>query len=854
LPAELITNLRTFGQIIASGFEYFCRPALARARPEFQRVHQEGIRAELLKQWNTFLDVEKLDWDRRRQEWDGAKHSKEYWGRRPEQKTGDKTLVTLPLDLFEKCWRTWHPANDSEKQKYAKVLRGSGTPWQCMLCPSAPMAAKPLRHLLETHALEPARPEVDGLAASTEGLRCPWCLRAYTRAENCRRHVKNGSCPLDPRPDKGLGTEKPAESTSVSVLADVSSSPFSSVPSSKFAARRRASTAVGRRVPVSDLPPTVSSTSMPSSSPSHTIQDFPTKTSASRPVKQLSQSGQPPSQSRTPYPLLSRHGMFHSSTSTPLSDYHPSLESTYRWDRSPSETAHQEPQAQGPGHGCVAPWGSKYAYPGSLSLPSPEPQHQRSCTDADLRAPGRGFPSGPEISRPLDLRRLDDSAQRLPSTPSDEEDEEDFDMYTTPDSETSCGHVDVPPPSTMRKPAAPNRRSEAGVNVCPQDRPLPTLEYQWSRSHTDAGSRIHTYSAHPSDLRHVDDSSQRRPRTSSFEEDDDENLYIPHDRGPSRRHDNISHSFAHRRLPAPLPLPLPAPAPSSIFALAQHSEADLRLHNWTTNSIYNQNRNHSSHFINYFPPPIPPPPPLPKNVSTSRSNHLKRTRSASGMDCRDDGDGPNCDAQPCRTHQFSSHRLSRPEPTRCAEPGYAPLMSDMSDRTVEHSLPREIHHRQTEMANRMMEPAYGPPSSSWSDEDGAPEEYVCHPPLRPRSSPDSPGRNQVRYEETLAELPSSLMPPQDQAPATHAVWYSACKKVITGVRYKCMHPSCHDYDLCTGCEALPMAVHPDSHPLLKVKRADTVILIVSNGSTDSSRLIMMQGPGKSDTPVCVQET
>jgi hypothetical protein len=762
--------------------------------------------------------VEKLDWDRRRQEWDGAKHSKEYWGRRPEQKTGDKTLVTLPLDLFEKCWRTWHPANDSEKQKYAKVLRGSGTPWQCMLCPSAPMAAKPLRHLLETHALEPARPEVDGLTASTEGLRCPWCLRAYTRAENCRRHVKNGSCPLDPRPDKGLGTEEPAKSTSVSVLADVSSSPFSSVPSSKFAARRRASTAVGHRVPVSDLPPTVSSTSMPSSSPSHTIQDFPTKTSASRPVKQLSQSDQPPSQSRTPYPLLSRHGMFYSSTSTPLSGYRPSLESTYRLDRSPSETAHQEPQAQGPGHGCVAPWGSKYAYPGSLSLPSPEPQHQRSCTDADLRAPGRGFPSGPEISRPLDLRRLDDSAQRLPSTPSDEEDDEDFDVYITLDSETSCGHDDIPRSFTMRKPPEPNQRSEASVHDHLQDHYLPTPRYQQPRSHTDTSSQIHSYSTRPSDPRHVDDPAKRRHRASSLGEDDDETSYITHDREPSCRHDDISHSFAHRRLPAP--------APSSIFALAQHSEADLRLHNWTTNSIYNRNHNHSSHLINYFPPPKPPPSSPPtnvSNVSTSRSNHLKRKRSALSMDYRDDGDNPDHEAQLRRAYQSPSYRLSRPESTCRIERKYAPPMLDVSNPTSEHDAPCETHHRQAEMADHVMEPAYDPPSSSWSDKDDAPEDYVGGCSLGLRSSPDTPGRGQVQYEEPLTDLRSFLTSPQDQDQATHAVRCSACKKDVIGVCYKCMHPSCPDYDLCAGCEALPIAVHPDLHPLLKVKTANTVI-------------------------------
>lgn len=45
-----------------------------------------------------------------------------------------------------------------------------------------------------------------------------------------------------------------------------------------------------------------------------------------------------------------------------------------------------------------------------------------------------------------------------------------------------------------------------------------------------------------------------------------------------------------------------------------------------------------------------------------------------------------------------------------------------------------------------------------------------------------------------------------------------CQKTpITGVRYKCMHPSCPDFDLCSVCEALPKPVHPRDHPLLKIR-------------------------------------
>lgn len=38
-----------------------------------------------------------------------------------------------------------------------------------------------------------------------------------------------------------------------------------------------------------------------------------------------------------------------------------------------------------------------------------------------------------------------------------------------------------------------------------------------------------------------------------------------------------------------------------------------------------------------------------------------------------------------------------------------------------------------------------------------------------------------------------------------------------------MHPDCPDYDLCQNCEALPIAVHPANHPMLKMKTPDTVI-------------------------------
>jgi len=38
-----------------------------------------------------------------------------------------------------------------------------------------------------------------------------------------------------------------------------------------------------------------------------------------------------------------------------------------------------------------------------------------------------------------------------------------------------------------------------------------------------------------------------------------------------------------------------------------------------------------------------------------------------------------------------------------------------------------------------------------------------------------------------------------------------------------MHPECPDYDLCQNCEALPIAVHPPNHPVLKMRSPETII-------------------------------
>ncbi|KAF8808145.1 hypothetical protein BYT27DRAFT_7338708 [Phlegmacium glaucopus] len=61
------------------------------------------------------------------------------------------------------------------------------------------------------------------------------------------------------------------------------------------------------------------------------------------------------------------------------------------------------------------------------------------------------------------------------------------------------------------------------------------------------------------------------------------------------------------------------------------------------------------------------------------------------------------------------------------------------------------------------------------------------------------------------------------AHAMHNATCNSCSKRIFGIRFKCMHPDCPDYDLCESCEAFPIVVHPSNHPMLKMRTPDTVI-------------------------------
>ncbi|KAF9225555.1 hypothetical protein BS17DRAFT_807785 [Gyrodon lividus] len=59
--------------------------------------------------------------------------------------------------------------------------------------------------------------------------------------------------------------------------------------------------------------------------------------------------------------------------------------------------------------------------------------------------------------------------------------------------------------------------------------------------------------------------------------------------------------------------------------------------------------------------------------------------------------------------------------------------------------------------------------------------------------------------------------------AAHLAVCNSCRQNIRGARYKCVHPSCPDFDLCGNCEALPIPIHPLNHPMLKLRTPDAVI-------------------------------
>ncbi|KAH9951018.1 hypothetical protein B0H21DRAFT_685870 [Amylocystis lapponica] len=71
--------------------------------------------------------------------------------------------------------------------------------------------------------------------------------------------------------------------------------------------------------------------------------------------------------------------------------------------------------------------------------------------------------------------------------------------------------------------------------------------------------------------------------------------------------------------------------------------------------------------------------------------------------------------------------------------------------------------------------------------------------------------------------PEQLMIHYNATQCLFSATCNVCNCRISGVRYKCMHPHCPDFDLCENCEALPIPVHPLTHPLLKLKATEAMI-------------------------------
>ncbi len=89
-----------------------------------------------------------------------------------------------------------------------------------------------------------------------------------------------------------------------------------------------------------------------------------------------------------------------------------------------------------------------------------------------------------------------------------------------------------------------------------------------------------------------------------------------------------------------------------------------------------------------------------------------------------------------------------------------------------------------------------------------------------------PGHSFARLRD-----PTDLKHPSISLPV-HRAGCNGCGNVILGVRYKCMHPGCKDFDLCANCEALPIPVHPIAHAMLKIRQPGIYIPVVKRYGTE----------------------
>ncbi|KIP11681.1 hypothetical protein PHLGIDRAFT_10460 [Phlebiopsis gigantea 11061_1 CR5-6] len=85
-----------------------------------------------------------------------------------------------------------------------------------------------------------------------------------------------------------------------------------------------------------------------------------------------------------------------------------------------------------------------------------------------------------------------------------------------------------------------------------------------------------------------------------------------------------------------------------------------------------------------------------------------------------------------------------------------------------------------------------------------------------------PGHGFVRVGNTDALMLRDIL----RSHVVHSARCNECNQPIRGTRYKCLHEDCPDYDLCQGCEAIPIAVHPLTHPMVKLKVPETHIPVI----------------------------
>ncbi|KAF9041850.1 hypothetical protein BDZ89DRAFT_1156464 [Hymenopellis radicata] len=102
-----------------------------------------------------------------------------------------------------------------------------------------------------------------------------------------------------------------------------------------------------------------------------------------------------------------------------------------------------------------------------------------------------------------------------------------------------------------------------------------------------------------------------------------------------------------------------------------------------------------------------------------------------------------------------------------------------------------------------------------------------------------------RHSFVRMTAPTDLVQSTHKARPVHHASCNICEQTIIGVRYKCMHPTCPDFDLCERCEAHPISVHPGNHPLLKMKAPETVIPTVYRVGTTT--LIDVEDRGRPST-------